>query len=452
MDRERVKLIKEIKEKSGPVLYWMSRDQRVEYNWALLFAQELAIERREPMAVVFCLVPEFLGATIRHYGFMIKGLIEVEKRLKEKDIAFYLLRGLPEDRIPGFIRQYGISSIVTDFDPLRIKRKWQDAVSKKTDISYYLVDAHNIVPCWTASDKQEFSAHTIRGKIRRLLPRYLNKFPELKRHPVRWRDRVDRIDWATVLKSLKVNRDVPEIRWLEPGERGARENLKKFLETKIHRYDKERNNPIKDGQSNLSPYLHFGQISAQYVALEAKKNSANKGSKEAFLDELVVRRELSDNFCYYNKRYDSVEGFHKWAKDTLKQHARDKREYLYRLDRFEYGKTHDDLWNAAQLEMVIRGKMHGYMRMYWGKKILEWTKDPEDALRVAIYLNDKYELDGRDPNGYVGVAWSIGGVHDRPWPSHQVFGKIRYMSYNGCKSKFDVESYIRKNKNIREDL
>ena len=192
----------------------------------------------------------------------------------------------------------------------------------------------------------------------------------------------------------------------------------------------------------ISPYLHFGQISPQRVALEAFKISADKKSRDAFLEELIVRRELSDNFCFYNANYDNFEGFPAWAKKTLNEHRNDRRKYLYTPEQFENALTHDELWNAAQMEMVKKGKMHGYMRMYWAKKILEWTESPEQAMKIAVYLNDRYELDGRDPNGYAGIAWSIGGVHDRAWNSRPVFGKIRYMSYNGCKSKFDINKYI----------
>jgi deoxyribodipyrimidine photo-lyase len=199
---------------------------------------------------------------------------------------------------------------------------------------------------------------------------------------------------------------------------------------------------VASGQSNLSPYLHFGQISAQRVALEVSSSSVEESPQQQFLEELIVRRELSDNFCYYNRNYDSIDGFPSWARTSLDKHAKDRRPYIYSLERFEHAETHDELWNAAQMEMIRTGKMHGYLRMYWAKKILEWTRNAADALKIAIFLNDRYELDGRDPNGYAGCAWSIGGVHDRAWFERPVFGKIRYMSYNGCKSKFDVESYI----------
>jgi deoxyribodipyrimidine photo-lyase len=424
--------------REGPVVYWMSRDQRVGYNWALLVAQELAETYLQPHCVVFCLVPEFLGATIRQYRFMIDGLKEVENELNERNIPFCLLTGRPEEEIPRFVEEIRASVLVSDFDPLRIKRKWKDEVLEKTKVPFYEVDAHNIVPCWVASPKQEFAAHTIRGKIRKLLPQFLTGFPRLKTQTeaVKLPDN----DWKRAEKSLKVDFTVRELEWIQPGEKQAQKMLENFIKNKLSRYPDNRNDPTKEAVSDLSPYLHFGQLSAQRVALEVRK-SGIKG-REDFLEELIIRRELSDNFCFYNPHYDRFDGFPDWARKTLDEHRKDPREYLYALEQFESGQTHDDLWNAAQMEMVKRGKMHGYMRMYWAKKILEWTKSPEEAQKIAIFLNDKYELDGRDPNGYVGIAWSIGGVHDRAWGQRPVFGKIRYMSYNGCKSKFNVAKYI----------
>ncbi len=197
-------------------------------------------------------------------------------------------------------------------------------------------------------------------------------------------------------------------------------------------------------QSRLSPYLHFGQLSAQRVALEVQAFDADIPAQEAFLEQLVVRRELSDNFCFHEPAYDRCEGFPAWALKTLEAHRRDPRPYLYALDEFEEARTHDPLWNAAQSQMVASGRMHGYLRMYWAKKILEWTESPEKAMRVAVYLNDRYQLDGRDPNGYAGIAWCIGGVHDRAWGERPVFGKVRYMSAGGARRKFDVAAYLEK--------
>jgi len=441
MNPRRFRTLKEAPTRQGPVLLWMSRDQRVNDNWALLYAQELAKERKVPLAVVFCLVPDFLGATMRQYGFMLKGLHEVEENLAKKHIPFFLLTGPPEDEIPKFIEQNKAGTLVKDFDPLRFKCQWTGGVAKKIGIPLYEVDAHNIVPCWAASPKQEFAAYTIRPKIKRMLPEFLEEFPKLNKHPVSWQGKIPETDWPGIQKTLKVV-SIPEVDWIKPGEKQALRILKIFLEKKLPSYTMKRNDPAVDGQSNLSPYLHFGQIAAQRVALEVENASVDKASRDAFLEELIIRRELSDNFCFYNTQYDKFEGFPEWARKTLNAHRKDRRVYSYTLRQFEYAKTHDELWNAAQTEMVKRGKMHGYMRMYWAKKILEWTASPEKAIEIAIYLNDRYELDGRDPNGYTGIGWSIGGVHDRAWNERPIFGKIRYMSYNGCKSKFDVKKYI----------
>lgn len=441
MNPQRTRTIKDAPAGSGPVVYWMSRDQRARDNWALLHAQALAMRWRRPLVVVFCLVPRFLDATIRQYGFMLKGLQELEQSLEEKCIPFCLLTGRPEQAVPMFARRHKAACVATDFSPLRIKGEWLKAVAERVDCPLHEVDAHNIVPCWAASPKREHGAYTLRPKLHRALPEFLDEFPPLRKHPIAWEE-AKGTDWRAAARSLEVDQAVPEVDWLVPGEKAARAALHCFVKTKLARYPSSRNDPAQDGQSDLSPYLHFGQLSAQRVALDVNRARVSVETKEAFLEELIVRRELSDNFCFYNRQYDSFEAFPPWAGKTLDAHRKDRREYVYDFGRFERAETHDDLWNAAQTEMVRRGKMHGYMRMYWCKKILEWSRSPEEALRIAIHLNDKYELDGRDPNGYAGIAWSIGGVHDRPWGERRVFGMVRYMSYNGCKSKFDVRAYI----------
>jgi len=444
VDPRRVRVLMQGSIGSGPLMYWMSRDQRVSDNWALLFAQELALEREVSLGVVFSLASSFLNATLRQYGFMLKGLREVENRLAELNIPFFLLIGSPEQELPTFLAKHQISGLVTDVDPLRLKRQWKKEVAALVNSIIYEVDARNIVPCWEASNKKEYAAYTLRPKIHRALPEFLKDFPPAQKHPFSWPKKVKGTNWDEAEISLKIDRSVPEVEWLLPGEKAAAATLDRFLTKKLSAYASRRNDPTEDGVSNLSPYLHFGQISAQRVALEVQKKKVNKESKDAFLEELIVRRELSDNFCFYNQDYDRFAGFPEWAQKTLNEHRDDQREYLYSLEQFEDGKTHDDLWNAAQMEMVHRGKMHGYLRMYWAKKILEWTGSPEEALEVAILLNDKYELDGRDTNGYAGIAWSIGGVHDRAWQERPIFGKIRYMSYGGCKAKFKVQTYIQK--------
>lgn len=437
----RVATLKEGLPGRGPVVYWMSRDQRADDNWALLFAARLALDAKVPLVVLFCLVPAFLGATARHYGFMLRGLKELEGALEDKGIPFVLVEGEPAEEVSSFVEKAGAAALVADFDPLRIKREWKAKAASRVNSPFYEVDAHNIVPCRIASTKLEYAARTFRPRIGLRLPAFLTSFPRLGKHPHKARIRAG-FDLERVLKNLEADRTVPEVDWIRPGAAAAEKALFAFIRGKLSRYHEDRNDPMADGQSGLSPYLHFGQLSAQRVALEVEKSRAPDTAKKAFLEELIVRRELSDNFCFYNLRYDSVEGFPAWAKRTLFERARDKREFVYSVKEFEGALTHDELWNAAQRQMVKTGKMHGFMRMYWAKKILEWSEDAGAALRTAIYLNDRYELDGRDPNGYAGVAWSIGGVHDRAWQERKVTGKIRYMSYRGCRSKFDVDAYV----------
>ncbi|HQJ78948.1 MAG TPA: deoxyribodipyrimidine photo-lyase [Methanothrix sp.] len=439
VDPKRARILSEHPFQAGPVVYWMSRDQRVNDNWALLYAQELATRRAAPLAAVFCLAPRFLESGSRQYNFMLAGLKEVEQSLSRLGIAFRLLYGDPGVEITQFLEDCGAGALVSDFSPLRISRGWKNAVAAQITIPFHEVDAHNVIPCWHASVKQEWAAYTFRPKVHRLLGEFLIDFPPLKRQKIRWPGEMEN-DWKRAEASIEAE-SVADANWLVPGEAAARAVLDEFLSRKLSGYDEYRNDPTKDGQSNLSPYLHLGQISAQRAALQALSGPTDAS---AFLEELVVRRELADNFCCYNPEYDSVNSFPDWAKETLRVHQNDRREYIYSLKELERAETHDDLWNASQKEMLCRGKMHGYLRMYWAKKILEWSESTADALHAAIYLNDRYELDGRDPNGFTGIAWSIGGLHDRAWKEREVFGKVRYMSYNGLRSKFNVPAYIKK--------
>lgn len=440
---ERIRILSKGKKSEGFVIYWMSRDQRVNDNWALLFAAEKAKQSASEFIVIFTLTDNFQGATRRHYDFMLKGLMEVENNLRNLNIPFKILFGDPVEALTNLIKSEKFSCLITDFDPLKVKREWKEKLANKISIPFYEVDAHNIVPCWIASPKQEFGAYTFRPKIKKLIHEYLTDIPELSAFSSS-KLRYEKIDWNEILTTLNTDESVAPVDWITPGEKAANDTLQLFIAKKLPEYQEKRNDPNGNSVSELSPYLHFGQISAQRIALEIISKIPSDLNTEAFLEELIVRRELSDNFCYYNKYYDSFYGFPDWAKKSLNEHRKDEREYIYTKAEFEKALTHDPLWNAAQTEMLRTGKMHGYMRMYWAKKILEWTPSPEEALKIAIYLNDKYELDGRDPNGYAGCAWSIGGVHDRAWGERPVFGKIRYMNANGAKRKFDTEAYIRK--------
>lgn len=435
----RVRLLREGATVEGAVAYWMSRDQRVQDNWALLFAQQLALERKVPLVIVFCLVHGYLGATLRQYDFMLRGLEEVAAECQSLAIPFVVVIGDPKEEIPRFAARAGISVLVTDFNPLRPNRFWKSSVLDRLTIPVFEVDSHNIVPCWVTSSKLEFAARTIRPKIHRQLPEFLTDFPRVRKHPHSSADYRSSLNWDEVRNSLKIDESVAPVATIAAGAKAGLQRMRQFINEKLERYAQDRNDPTRKGQSGLSPYLHFGQVSAQRVAWEVQTCGAAHDSGAVFLEELIVRRELSDNFCLHNEQYDSFAGFPEWARKTLDTHRGDVRHYIYAFDQFEQATTHDALWNAAQWEMIETGKMHGYMRMYWAKKILEWSLTPEEALDTAIRLNDRYELDGRDPNGYAGIAWSIGGLHDRPWFEREIFGRIRYMSAAGCARKFDVK-------------
>lgn len=440
IDPRRITLLNNCRDRSGPVIYWMSRDQRVRHNWALLFARKKGELLQQPLMVVFTLAPSFLNAPLRHYDFMLKGLQEVERALRRLNIPFYLLQGEPEIELSRFARKMKAGVVVTDFSPLKISRKWKTTLGAQLTLPLYEVDAHNIVPCRIASGKQEYAARTFRPKIKSLLGEFLTGFPQLE--PLDATTESLPVDWNGIRSSLKADLQVAPVDWLKPGEEAAAHCLESFLKNRLSTYAERRNDPNSGVLSNLSPYLHFGQISAQFIALQASESSVPDESRSAFLEELIVRRELSDNYCFYNDRYDSLDGCPTWAKESLIKHAADHRDYIYSQKEFEEGATHERLWNSAQLELVTTGKIHGYMRMYWAKKILEWSESAEQAFETAIALNDRYALDGRDPNGYTGIAWSIGGVHDRPWFERPVYGKIRYMNASGCARKFDVNRYI----------
>lgn len=452
VDATRVRALNRFKQpvnasRGGPVVYWMSRDQRVHDNWALLYAQQLARENSLPLLVAFCVVPSFLGATLRHYRFMLRGLVQVEQQLRTLRIPFHLLRGEGVRALPALLESSNASALVLDHSPLREPTAWAAAMAELLSdgrIPLHQVDAHNVVPVWVASNKREYAARTIRPKIHAHMARYLTDFPQVLAQDSAGAEPLPaKIDWTQLDQWLEVDRSVGEVAWCLPGYESGMKTLNEFVEQRLKNFASGRNDPNQNALSNLSPYLHFGQVSAQRCAFVAQQLKArHRESVESFLEELVVRRELSDNFCFYEQRYDSLDAAYPWARDTLEKHASDKREYVYDELTFERALTHDELWNAAQRQLVSEGKMHGYLRMYWAKKILEWSESPAEALRIGIYLNDRYSLDGRDPNGFVGVGWSIYGLHDRGWTERPIFGTIRWMAYSGMRRKFKVDQFI----------
>lgn len=445
INKKRVLQLTSHEYREGPVVYWMNRDMRVCDNWALLHAQELAREHKTGLVIIYNLVTGFLGGGNRQLVFKLGVLRELAETCEKLGIPFAVvtdeLGTKSTDQLLDFFAEVKAGAVVTDFSPLRISRKWVDVIRKKIMVPLYGVDAHNIVPCWVASPKQEFGAYTLRPKIHKLIPEFLDEFPKVVHQKNLVKISKKYSEWKKIAFNEK---DL----LIPAGEQAATKQLKHFFTNGLVDYDNNRNDPNSNAQSGLSPYLHYGTISAHRIVLDLMKELNRKDVRSlyehSFFEELVVRKELADNFCFYNENYDNPDGFPDWAKKSWEKHKDDKREYLYTKKEFEDAKTHDALWNAAQKEMVTTGKMHGYMRMYWAKKILEWTPDATTAMKIAIYLNDMYELDGRDPNGYTGIAWSIGGVHDRAWFERPVFGQIRFMNANGCAKKFDVEAYCKK--------
>lgn len=357
--------------KDGDIIYVMSRDLRLEDNWAVHFGLELAKLNDK----IFKILIKPQKYSKKQEPFLIKGINLLKKNLAQNNIKFELSNKIPKNT----------GALIFDFNPT-YKAKFH------LNCAAFEIDSHNIIPARFISQKQEYSAATLRRKIYTNIAEFLTEYPN---------------EYA-----VKYNL------------------IDEFIKNKLDYYAEFKNNPNNDITSNLSPYLHFGFISSHRVALEIIQSKTSRENKEAFLEELIVRKELADNFCLYAKSFNTLESIPNWAKETLNMHRNDIRTYIYSLDEFETCKTHDKIWNKIQQDLIQTGKIHGYLRMYWGKKILEWTKSPEDALNIAIYLNDKYALDGNDPNGYVGILWCIGGLHDRPFTNRFVTGKIRYISRN----------------------
>lgn len=424
------------------VLYWMQQSQRAEWNPALETAVEQANALRLPVLVGFALTA-FPGANGRHYRFMLAGLRETEKRLAARGLGFCLRIGPPEDVIPELAKHAAL--LVGDVGYLRVQRAWRAAVAKRVACPVVLVEGDAVVPVAAVSDHAEFAARTIRPKIHRLLDEYLKpQKPTKVAVPFAGpeKDSLDLSDPDALVRRLGVDDSVPAAA-ASGGAAAAHRLLDRFVAHRLAEYAETASDPVADGCSGLSPYLHFGQISPLEIALRVQAADAPRVATDAFLEQLIVRRELSLNACRFNPGYDRYDTLPAWALKTLDQHRKDKREFVYSRAQWEAGATHDPCWNAAQAEMVRSGRMHNYMRMYWGKKILEWSCSPEEAFRTALRLNNRYELDGRDPNSFAGVAWCF-GKHDRAWPERKVFGKIRYMNDAGLRRKFDMEAYLRK--------
>jgi deoxyribodipyrimidine photo-lyase len=428
----------------GAVVYWMQRAQRGKDNPALDVAIRAANALNQPVAVFFGLHPHYPNANLRHYAFLVAALRETCEQVERRGAAF-VFRPFPRHNLIRFCKEVNASLVIGDENPMRKPESWRQSAAAKLRVPFWTVDADVVVPT-NLFPKEEYAARTLRPKLNRLLPVFLvaSRNPRARiKWPADKRPASVPIDEAKLLRSLPLDRSAEPVATFQSGTKAAMRQLRRFIRHHLADYDEQRNHPDLDATSRLSPYLHFGHISPVTIALAVQKAKAPKAAKEAYLEELIVRRELAINFVARNPHYDSLAGCPDWGRKTLAEKKDEPRPYFYTAAQLEAAETHDELWNAAQLEMVRSGRMHGYLRMYWAKKILEWTRTPKKAFEIAVMLNDRYFIDGRDPNGYTGISWAIGGRHDRPWaPRRPVFGLIRYMSGDGMRRKFDTAAYI----------
>ncbi len=439
------------------VLYWMQTNRRADSNHALAAAVKTAGKFGLPVLVYEGLTSLYPLSTARNHAFILANVPETEKRLKELGIGyvFYLRRGKSDANDTFYRLAADAATVITDDYPTFLNRAHNERVPAKLDVACYAVDSACVVPM-SRMEKREYAAYTIRPKIKKALPDCLEPVetePPGKRFrgsaPGYHREVVAE-EIAELVSSCEVDHSVEVSLSFQGGRSAALRHLEHFLENNLERYGKERNEPTAHATSNLSPYLRHGMISALEVALAARSYGEAHGVDTGeFLEELIVRRELAFNFARFSPDPTVLETLPDWARKTLREHDGDKRDPCYSRERFEKAETHDELWNSTQKEMMLRGKIHGYYRMYWGKKIIEWAESHQAALETMIYIHDRYALDGRDPNTYTGILWCF-GLHDRPWRKRPVFGSLRYMSYDGMKRKTAVDEYIREIRYLEE--
>jgi deoxyribodipyrimidine photo-lyase len=430
----------------GYVVYWMQQSQRAEENHALEYAIDQANLQGKRVMVLFALTDDYPDANLRHYTFMLEGLKETKERLASRGIQMVVRYGHPVEVVLD-LGGYA-SMIVCDRGYLRHQRSWRRAIAQKARCRVVQVESDVIVPIEQVSDKAEYAAYTIRPKIHRQLEMYLKDLaPRTVSHPSLSAaiEGIELDNVHTVLGQLKVDRSISGVsHFFKGGTSQAKDRFKDFMDNRFHRYVAHRNQPKTADVSFMSPYLHFGQISPLYLALQLNTcDERLQTARDSYIEELIIRRELAMNFVYFNPRYDGLGCLPDWAQKTLTKHSKDARGFRYSKSELENSQTHDEYWNAAMQEMKISGFMHNYMRMYWGKKILEWSETPEKAYETILAINNAYFLDGRDPNSYAGIGW-IFGLHDRAWFERDVFGKVRYMAASGLERKCDIKGYVKK--------
>ena len=455
---ERIRALNDFppRQSAAYVLYWAQMNRRAASNHALAHAAEIAHANNLPLLVYEGLTCDYPAANDRLHTFILEGVPDTAAELRRNKIGyfFYLRAGRSSANDVLYRLAARAHSVVTDDYPVFIAARHNARVPSRIGIPYIAVDASCVVPM-SKHGKRHYGAYTIRPKIRRELPAYLIpvEMPVVKRP---WRENllppdlaalrttVTPSNIAALVAACDIDHSVKPSVEYTGGSRAAQQRLDIFLEDRLRRYARESSQPSKHATSNLSPYLHFGQISALAIALAVRARAeAGKLMADEFLEELIVRRELAFNFARFaDGELCSLDALPDWCKRTMAKHAPDPRPFLYAPEQFERAATHDPLWNAAQRELLRRGTIHGYYRMYWGKKIIEWSPAYEDALRTMIRLHDVYALDGRDPNTYTNILWCF-GLHDRPWGERPVFGQLRYMSFDGMKRKTDVSAYIK---------
>ena len=427
------------------VVYWMQRAQRALDNPALDVAVEAANALQKPAVVFFAPVPFYPHANLRHYRFLTEGIPDIAEALAKRNIGF-VLRRFPEHSLVRFCAEVKPALVVGDENPMREPEAWRRTATRKLNVPLWTVDADVIVPS-VLLEKEQYAAHIIRPRLQAHLKRFMVS-PKNTKAKVSWTRPKGLLALDPdfdILQGWPLDNSVAPVSNFRGGTKEALRLLAEFIKHGLPEYGTLRNKPERNATSRLSPYLHFGHIGPLTIALAAEKADAPKEDKERFLDQLITWRELAINLVRFNPNYDNFECAEPWAHRTLAAHANDDRPVLYSESQLEHAETYDPLWNAAQTQMVATGWMHNNLRMYWAKKILEWSPSAAEAHRIAVWLNDKYELDGRDPNGYAGIAWSIVGKYDRPWFERPIFGLIRYMSGASTGKKFDSKKYMQQN-------
>ena len=441
------------------VLYWMQMFKRVDNNHALIWAIRKANELKLPLVVYEGLKYFYPWASDRIHTFILEGV--EEKRLEFERLGirylFYLQKDAdsPKNTVAALAKDAAL--IVTDDFPCFIIPEHNRRIAERAEIAVHAVDSNGIVPM-SKFDKEEYAAYTIRPKIKKLLDRYLvplaSETVEKSSVGIEIDSYFETLVTSATIPKLVAECDIDHSVTASTVYRGGtiegRKRLKKFVEEILPDYDTARSKPDRDGSSRLSSYLHFGYLSALEIALTVQKTDAPQESIDAYLEELIVRRELSYNMTRFNDKYDSLAALPDWVHKTMRKHADDERQFNYSIEQLERGETHDELWNAAQREMVVTGEMHNYVRMLWGKNVIAWSPSYEIAFETLVHLNNKYCLDGRNPNSYAGILWCF-GKHDRPWMEREVFGQIRYMTSGSTGKKFDSKKYIEWTKRLATD-